>query len=88
MSDPHDIAVIVLDEPVSGIDPARLPEEGLLDRMKAARRLRSANFVAVGYGTVRESRKTGPQGIVNITERRFAEQSYCRSRATCGSTSR
>lgn len=76
MSDPHDIAVIVLDEPVSGIDPARLPEEGLLDRMKAARRLRSADFVAVGYGTVRESRKTGPQGIVNITERRFAEQSY------------
>ncbi|MDQ3986836.1 MAG: S1 family peptidase [Actinomycetota bacterium] len=75
-SDPHDIAVIVLDRTVRGITPARLPEEGLLDRMKKANELNSANFVAVGYGTVRESRKTGPQGIVNITERRYAEQSY------------
>ena len=31
--------------------------------------------MAVGYGTVRETRKTGPQGILDITERRYAEQS-------------
>jgi secreted trypsin-like serine protease len=75
-SDPHDIAVIVLDRTVRGIAPATLPEAGLLDRMKAAHELPSASFVAVGFGTVRESRKTGPQGIINITERRFAEQTY------------
>jgi secreted trypsin-like serine protease len=76
LSDPHDIAVIVLDRTVRGIAPATLPEAGLLDRMKAAHELPSASFVAVGFGTVRESRKTGPQGIINITERRFAEQTY------------
>jgi secreted trypsin-like serine protease len=76
ISDPHDIAVIVLDKTVRGITPATLPELGLLDRMRAANELRSARFVAVGFGTVRETRKTGPQGILDITERRFAEQSY------------
>jgi hypothetical protein len=72
-SDPHDIAVIVLDEPVAGITPAKLPGRGLLDRM-SARTLKSAAFTAVGYGAVRESRKQGPQGIGEGGSRRSAEQ--------------
>ncbi|MBW3603206.1 MAG: trypsin-like serine protease [Actinobacteria bacterium] len=46
-SDPHDIAVVVFDEPVSGIQPAELPEAGLLGRLE----LRGRRFTAVGYGT-------------------------------------
>lgn len=73
-SDPHDIAVVVLDEPV-GITPAHLPTEGLLDELKAARELDDATFTAVGYGAVRETRKKGPQNILPNEERRFALQS-------------
>jgi hypothetical protein len=71
-SDPHDIAVIVLDAPVSGITPARLPTLNLLDTLD----LRRQRFTAVGYGTVRETRRGGPQNILENTERRFAAQSF------------
>jgi secreted trypsin-like serine protease len=45
-SDPHDIAVIVLDQPVRGIAPAKLPAAGALDRFAVG-----APFTAVGYGS-------------------------------------
>jgi secreted trypsin-like serine protease len=49
-SNPHDIAVIVLDRSVS-LTPAKLPALGLLDRMKADGSLnQSTSFTAVGYG--------------------------------------
>jgi secreted trypsin-like serine protease len=73
-NDPHDIAVIVLDDPVS-IAPAELPTEGLLDEMNASHKLRDQIFTAVGYGTVRETRKKGPQGILANQDRRYALQS-------------
>ncbi|SFQ66413.1 Trypsin [Amycolatopsis arida] len=53
-SDPHDIAVVVLDEPITGITPARLPSADLLKRMKSAGTLNGHRFTAVGYG-VREA---------------------------------
>jgi hypothetical protein len=62
-SDAHDIAVIELDAPVAGITPAQLPTEGLLDDLKAGKQLKSATFTAVGYGTVRETRKMAWQSI-------------------------
>jgi secreted trypsin-like serine protease len=74
-NDPNDIAVIELDDPVTGIAPARLPEAGLLSRL-GAQRLRHRTFTAVGYGTIRDSRKTGFQGIKDNDERRFATQSF------------
>jgi V8-like Glu-specific endopeptidase len=49
-SDPHDIAVIVFDQPIKGITPARLPPAGLFDQMKAAGTLDSQLFTNVGYG--------------------------------------
>jgi hypothetical protein len=73
-SDPHDIAVIVLDVPV-GIQPAQLPEQGLLDELKATHALDDQMFTAVGYGAVRETRMGGPGAILENTERRFALQS-------------
>ncbi|HEX7955497.1 MAG TPA: trypsin-like serine protease [Pyrinomonadaceae bacterium] len=44
-NDPHDIAVVVLDKPVSGITPARLPKAGQFDALKV-----NQKFTAVGYG--------------------------------------
>jgi secreted trypsin-like serine protease len=48
--DSHDIAVIVLDQPVRGITPARLPPAGLFNQLQAAGALSSQLFTNVGYG--------------------------------------
>jgi len=52
--DAHDIAALVLDDPVSGIIPATLPSAGFLDQLLREGKLRNgkdaATFVAVGYG--------------------------------------
>ena len=45
--DPHDIAVVVLDNPVKGITPARLPEA---DSLWATG---GQQFASVGYGAQR-----------------------------------
>ena len=74
-SDAHDIAVIELDAPVGGITPAQLPTEGLLDELKAEGTLKGATFTAVGYGTVRETRRMAWQSILDNNERRFGLQS-------------
>jgi hypothetical protein len=73
MNDTFDIAVVVLDRAVRGIEPAQLPTLNLLDEM-SAQELKSATFVAVGYGTVRETRKGSFQPLVWDPHRRFAEQ--------------
>ena len=64
-SDPHDLAVLILDGEVTGITPAELPPPGLLDEMKASGSLKDQKFVAVGYGTVRED-KTGAPPVVSL----------------------
>lgn len=60
----NDVAVIVLDEPVPGVDESqlpRLPEAGLLDRMNADGTLnQSTRFTSVGYGFLGYT--TGPGG--------------------------
>jgi hypothetical protein len=43
--DPHDLAVVVLDNPVGGITPARLPRLGQLDTLR-----HGDAITAVGYG--------------------------------------
>jgi len=54
-SDPQDIAVVVFDDPVAGITPARLPEAGTLGNLKAGTR-----FTAVGYGAQSVTVDQGP----------------------------
>jgi V8-like Glu-specific endopeptidase len=44
-SDPHDIAVVVLDKEVNGIAPARLPQAGSLSNLAG-----NQQFTSVGYG--------------------------------------
>jgi len=54
-SDPHDIAVIVLDHAIRGITPARLPAAGSNDSLPA-----NQQFTSVGYGTL--AAQNGPGG--------------------------
>lgn len=51
-SDPADIAVVVFDKPIRGINPAALPSLGLLDQLQADGSLKSATFTSVGYGSL------------------------------------
>ncbi len=74
-SDPGDIAVIVLDQS-PGITPAELPTSGLLDQLKASHVLKDTRFTAVGYGTVRYDKTTGPQAILDNMDRNRADQSF------------
>jgi hypothetical protein len=76
MSDPRDVAVIILDESPPGITPASLPTAGLLDELRAAKVLRHTRFTAVGYGAIRESNTTGFQGILENLDRNRAEQGF------------
>ena len=54
-SDPHDIAVVVLDEAVTRITPVRLPAAGSLARLTTTQKI-----VGVGYGATEVT--TGPGG--------------------------
>lgn len=72
----NDVAVIVLDDPVQGIVPASLPPAGLLSDMKRAGELKGQQFVAVGYGTLRDDKTGGPHALGDYGERYFAEQTF------------
>jgi len=76
MHDLHDVAVIILDEPVTGITPAQLPPAGLLDDMKKAHDLKGHKFVTVGYGRLRNEKTRGPHAIGDAGERYYAEQTF------------
>ena len=71
-SDPHDVAVVVLDGPAIGITPARLPSLNQLDGMSLERQ----RFVTVGYGLARDDKRKGPNAFFFDGKRRFAEQSF------------
>jgi hypothetical protein len=54
-SNPHDVGVVILDDPVEGIQPALLPAPDLLAQLRRDRILRpggpeGAKFIVVGYG--------------------------------------
>jgi secreted trypsin-like serine protease len=53
-NDPHDIAVVVLDEPVDGITPAELPAAGSLSDLPSDQR-----FTSVGYGAYEVTNQPG-----------------------------
>ena len=56
-NDPHDLAVVVLDKPMRGLVPARLPRLGQFDNPAHGQA-----FTAVGYGG--QERNIGPGGPV------------------------
>jgi Trypsin len=53
-SDPHDVAVVVLDKPVKGLTPAKLPTAGSLANLSATQQ-----FTSVGYGAYRVTNQPG-----------------------------
>jgi hypothetical protein len=76
-SNPHDVGLLVLAEPVEDIAPAALPEEGFLDALKTEGALRvkseGAKFVVVGYGG---SLEWPPPDIFYDDYRQFALSEY------------
>jgi hypothetical protein len=54
-SDPHDVAVVVFDKPVTGITPARLPTAGSLSNLRLG-----TQFTSVGYGAQSVTVDKGP----------------------------
>lgn len=69
-SNPHDIAVFLLDRAVTGVEPARLPVAGLLDSIA----WRDETFTAVGYGAVRETNRKSAQSYSRGWRREKADQ--------------
>lgn len=68
-----DIAVVVLDAPVTGITPARLPSAGLLDQMKTAGTLtQQTQFTSVGYGDTEFVNGPGGQTTTHPQARHFS----------------
>jgi secreted trypsin-like serine protease len=56
-----DVAVVLLDAPVAGIQPAHLPTEGYLDGLKAAGKLQRVWITNVGYGGTIEFKQHPPE---------------------------
>jgi len=76
MHDLHDVAVIILDEPIDDIEPATLPAAGLLSDMKKEHELKGQELVTVGYGMLRDDKTRGPHVIGQAGERYYAEQTF------------
>jgi secreted trypsin-like serine protease len=68
--DTHDIAVVVLDEPVRGIRPAALPSRGTLDKLDRRDLLDRVPFRVAGYG--REGYDPVEDAFFGGGSRRFA----------------
>jgi secreted trypsin-like serine protease len=66
-SDPHDIAVVVLDKPVNGVTPARLPAAGSLGSLTMG-----APFTSVGYGGQEPVNEPGGPVIAYLDTREYA----------------
>ena len=73
-SEPHDIAVFLLDEAPAGVTPAPIAGLGYLDANKKT--LHSSRFVAVGYGAVRTTRTGAATNILPNAERRAATSGF------------
>lgn len=70
--DTHDFAVVVIDQPVTGITPARLPRAGFLDVKNANSELEDTPFRAVGYGVYGRDNSGGPPEFPFDDKRRFS----------------
>jgi secreted trypsin-like serine protease len=76
-SNPHDVGVLILEEPVEDIELAALPEEGFLDKLQEEGRLNQgktkAKFTLVGYGATLD---WPPPNIYYEDQRQFAVSEY------------
>ncbi|MEX1345759.1 MAG: trypsin-like serine protease [Candidatus Limnocylindrales bacterium] len=76
MANLYDLGALRFDVDASkGIPLATVAPVDYLSTMDKRDR-RNGTYTAVGYGTIRVSRKTGPQGILDNTARRYGTQSF------------
>ena len=66
-NDPHDIAVVVFDKPIKGIEPAQLPTLGQLDSLSV-----NQKFTVVGYGGQEPVNQPGGPVIGFLDTREFS----------------
>jgi V8-like Glu-specific endopeptidase len=73
----QDVAVVVLDTPITSIVPATLPTENLLTQMNANGQLANQQFTAVGYGVSEVILGEGgaPQVVID-GKRRFGAEGF------------
>jgi V8-like Glu-specific endopeptidase len=70
-SDPHDIAVVVFDKPIKGIEPAQLPTLGQFDQVD-----KDQQFTAVGYGGQEAVNQPGGPVIGYLDTREYAVSTF------------
>jgi len=70
-SNTYDIAVYLLDQAITNVEPAPIAAAGLLDTLASRRH---ETFTAVGYGTVRETNRKGPQSFLPGWRREKVDQ--------------
>jgi hypothetical protein len=75
-SDPHDIAVVVFDQKIPNITPAKLPTANLLDRLKKDGTLQAATFTSVGYGSLAPVNGPGGKKYIYTDTRNQASGSF------------
>ncbi len=76
MSNLYDVGALVFEHPGwLKAEPAKLAPVDYLSKLSKSER-RNGEYTAVGYGTIRESRQKGWQGILDNTARRYGTQSF------------
>jgi secreted trypsin-like serine protease len=70
-NDPHDIAVVVFDKPIKGIEPAQLPTLGQFDNVA-----KDQQFTAVGYGGQEAVNQPGGPVIGYLDTREYAVSTF------------
>jgi secreted trypsin-like serine protease len=70
-SDPHDIAVVVLDKPIRDIEPAQLPTLGQFESVA-----KDQKFTAVGYGGQEALNQPGGPVIGHLNTREYAVSTF------------
>jgi secreted trypsin-like serine protease len=70
-NDPHDIAVVVFDKPIKGIEPAQLPTLGQFDSVA-----KDQQFTAVGYGGQEAVNQPGGPVIGYLDTREYAVATF------------
>jgi hypothetical protein len=77
MSNNYDVGALILEEPVEGIEPADVADEGFLDELRKAGLLRQgkeeADFTVVGYGG---TLLWPPPGILWEDKRQYSYSEY------------
>ena len=81
----HDYGVILLEEPVTGIEPANLPTPGLIEELVGTSGQTSYRFLDVGYGVSRIVRGGGTPVSTLDFVRKVSVQRYHPGQGSVGS---